>query len=511
MQCRALSRATNSHDRPHADSRPFRRDRQRYGGLAGCPALAAHFEEVVIVERDQAGDGPLRRGIPQAKHTHMLLEGGLCSLARLLPEIVADLVGAGAAPIRVASDQIVVEGALVYPRRDLGLATYGQTRSVLEACVRRRVENVQNVAFRYGCRMMGLLAAAGKGRVRGIEIIGDGVHNRIEADLVVDASGRNSQLPAWLARWGYAAPPLTQIEIGLTYASAVFDIPDRPRLDARAVAVGVCAPSVKRGGFLQMIEGHRWMVSLAGRHGDDPPGDLDGFRAFAAGLSGPQIHDAIGELAPLGPIQRFSTPRSIWRHYAHLTQFPLGLLAIGDAICQFNPTYGQGISSAAQQAQALGQLLSNRDGPAHGLDTLATRYFARAEQIVEAPWQQMALRPGVSRSHRRPAAGARLPPGLFPSVKEAGDYRPRSPAAALPGVAPLGPDRSVGQRPTAAASDGCAPRRRRAVAVTAAALWAHSDAAANGPQLAILHRGRFRGLGSTKSQAKPRRSKRRIV
>jgi 2-polyprenyl-6-methoxyphenol hydroxylase-like FAD-dependent oxidoreductase len=118
---------------------------------------------------------------------------------------------------------------------------------------------------------------------------------------------------------------------------------------------------------------------------------IHGFRAFAAGLSAPQIHDAIGELAPLGPIQRYSTPLSVWRHYAHLTQFPLGLLAIGDAICHFNPTYGQGISCAAQQAQALGELLSDRDGPAHGLDTLATRFFARAEQISDAPWQQMAL------------------------------------------------------------------------------------------------------------------------
>ena len=84
------------------------------------------------------------------------------------------------------------------------------------------------------------------------------------------------------------------------------------------------------------------------------------------------------------PVYRF--PSSVQRHYERLATFPEGLLVLGDAISSFNPFYGQGMSSAALQVQALRQLLTDRAAESRGLDGLALAFFPQAAQIIETPW-----------------------------------------------------------------------------------------------------------------------------
>src|SRR6185369_4321496 len=100
----------------------------------------------------------------------------------------------------------------------------------------------------------------------------------------------------------------------------------------------------------------------------------------------PTVYNAIKDAKRLGDVVRFRFPESTYRHFDRLETFPHGLLVIGDAICRFNPVYGQGMSVAAQEARALGRLLSARATEADPLAGLAGPFFAEAAALIETPW-----------------------------------------------------------------------------------------------------------------------------
>ena len=79
-------------------------------------------------------------------------------------------------------------------------------------------------------------------------------------------------------------------------------------------------------------------------------------------------------------------PTSVLRHYEQLTAFPEGFLVLGDTISSFNPIYGQGMSSAALQVNALQQLMTERAAENDGLEGLALAFFAKAAEVVATPW-----------------------------------------------------------------------------------------------------------------------------
>lgn len=126
------------------------------------------------------------------------------------------------------------------------------------------------------------------------------------------------------------------------------------------------------------------MVSLGGWHGHHAPNDDAGFLAFAKSLPAPDVYDIISRSKPLTDIFTYKFPASLRRHYEKLAQFPNGLLVLGDAVCSFNPLYGQGMTSAALQAELLDLLLKENQGSWQGL---AKPYFKRAAKIVDVPWQ----------------------------------------------------------------------------------------------------------------------------
>lgn len=128
-------------------------------------------------------------------------------------------------------------------------------------------------------------------------------------------------------------------------------------------------------------------MSLSGRHGDPPPGDLEGFIiAFTRTLRKPTIYEAIRTAKPLGEIARYNFPASVWRHFDRLERFPRGLIPLGDSVCRFNPVFGQGMSVAAMEAVALGRLLGSRTARSDPLDDVAAEYLAGTQECLEAPW-----------------------------------------------------------------------------------------------------------------------------
>jgi 2-polyprenyl-6-methoxyphenol hydroxylase-like FAD-dependent oxidoreductase len=134
------------------------------------------------------------------------------------------------------------------------------------------------------------------------------------------------------------------------------------------------------------MEGRRWSVSLCVNHGETPPSDIDGFMAFAKSLRMPTIYNAIRSAKRVGDIARFGMPSSVRRAFDKLDRFPRGLVPLGDSVCRFPPTQGQGMSVAAQEAHVLASVLESRRRLGDPLGGLAESFFAEIRPLLESPW-----------------------------------------------------------------------------------------------------------------------------
>ena len=358
------------------------------GGLTAAKALSSHFEKVTVLERDALPSKPQARiGTPQSRQVHVLLRGGLDALTRFFPDFEAELERAGAVRARVGSEiRIESPGFDPFPQRDLAFDTLCMTRPLVEFVARRLVEQQGNIAFQLRCRVTRFLTSPDQLAVVGVRYdAADGESTTLSADLVVDASSRGTLTLEALDAIGMPRPAETEIGMDLSYATATFEIPPAAPRDWRAVIHRPAADS-GRGAFLFPIENNRWHVNLNSVHGETPPDDLQDFIAFARTLRTPTIHDAIKDAAAVAPIYRFGLPCSVRRRFEALQSFPERLLPIGDAICRFNPAFGQGMSVVAQQVGVLKQLLEARAGAGQPLDGLAQAFFAAIQDVLATPW-----------------------------------------------------------------------------------------------------------------------------
>ena len=360
------------------------------GGLTAARVLADHFERVLVLERDALpADALDRHGVPQGRHVHALLAGGQRALSELFPGFEQRLEGAGAVRLRVGLDiRVDRPGYDPFPQRDLGFDAYAMSRPLVELTVRRCVQEKSSIELRTGCQVQGLVTSPDGAAVTGVRYTSpNGTAETVDADLVMDASGRGTPTLEALEAMGRAVPTETTIGVDLGYASAVFEIPDDAPKDWKGAFCLPGAGRASRGSLMLPLEGHRWIATVGGRHGDQPPGDELAFMEYAKALRTQTIYNAIKQAKRLGEIARFRFNESVQRHYQRLEHFPRGVLPIGDAICRFNPIYGQGMSVAAQEAVALRQLLARRVP----LAELAREYFTEVARIVDTPWAQAAI------------------------------------------------------------------------------------------------------------------------
>lgn len=320
-------------------------------GAATAALLAQRFHRVTIIERDELPlrPGP-RGGVPHARHVHALLARGAAELEQLFPGFLDGMVQAGARLVDMGREAAWLTPAGWGVPFESGFVLCCATRDLIEFHVRRRAMALENVTLVDAAAVTDLLTDADRTRVTGIRYRDrrhgpDAPRLGLHADLVVDASGRGSQLPAWLAAIGRPDCRESVVDGHMAYASRFYAMrPDALR-GWRAAYVQPQLPGDPRGGILFPVEGGRYHLTLFGYGAGAPPTDDAGFDAFAASLRSSILADALQDATPLTPIVAHRRTENRWRHFHEMTDWPDGLVAVGDSVCCFDPVYGQGMTT----------------------------------------------------------------------------------------------------------------------------------------------------------------------
>lgn len=353
------------------------------GSIAGSLAarvLSEFYQDVLVVDRDKVlGVDTPRRGAPHAYHAHGLHARGHLIMEELFPGLTEELAATGVPLGDLGELRWYFNARLLRPAHT-GLVTVKAPRPVLESHIRDRVAALSNVTYLEEHDILRPVTTRDRDRVTGVLVRRQADDSEIElpADLVVDATGRGSRTPAWLGELGYQRPEEERIRIGLAYTTRLYR-PDPSWTEVIESINVIASPAHQRGAFFGQMGPDTCILSLTGILGDHPPTDPAGFLEFARTLPVPDVYQVVRDLEPLDEPASFGFPASIRRHYERLSRFPDGLLVIGDALCTFNPVYGQGMSVASLEAMTLRETL--RAG-----EVSPRAVFRALAKTVSVPW-----------------------------------------------------------------------------------------------------------------------------
>jgi 2-polyprenyl-6-methoxyphenol hydroxylase-like FAD-dependent oxidoreductase len=349
-------------------------------GLLAARVLSESFEHVMVIDRDDLRDTGARKGVPQGQHAHAILNKGRQVLEELFPGLTAELSAAGAEVVDLPNEVSWYNGTRQLLKVPSDLMLLSLSRPALEDYIRARVARRPGVELCGDHEVVGLVADGGA--VTGVRVVHAGVERELAADLVVDATGRGNRGTTWLTALGYEAPVEDTVKAGVAYSTREYD--RQPLPSGSAGVITALTADFPYGAALLPMEGNRWILTLIGMGDDIPPTDVPGFNDYARQLPIEDLHAVLDHARPLTEPKRFRIPASVRRRYERLKRLPEGYLCIGDALCAFNPVYGQGMTVAAVEAMVL---LDCARGPLAGLPR---RYYERAAQVIDIPWDMAA-------------------------------------------------------------------------------------------------------------------------
>jgi len=356
------------------------------GGLLAARVLADFYEAVTVVERDVfTDDAANRRGVPQGQHGHVVLPRCSQVLDELFPGFLDELV-AGGVPVwddgdlaridvSVGGHRLCRSGSL----RNRDSYQYYPSRPFLESQLRQRLQAIPNVKLLDGHDVAGL--TSNRDRVTGARVVNrhGGGETTVTADLVVDATGRGSRTPTFLDELGYGRPREDEVVVQLAYASQLLRIPPGT-LDVGLFGV---FPEPGRPTTFAFVgyENDTWMLTLGGMLGQQPPTERAAMLKFGEQLASASVLAALRDAELLEEPARYRVPSNRWRRYDKMRRIPDGLIVCGDAICSFNPVYGQGMTVASIEAIVL------RDCLRRGDRDLPRRFFRATAKKIRVAWQ----------------------------------------------------------------------------------------------------------------------------
>jgi 2-polyprenyl-6-methoxyphenol hydroxylase-like FAD-dependent oxidoreductase len=388
------------------------------GGIAGLLAarvLAEQYDDVLVIERDGRPEKPgARPGTPQSFHLHQVLPRGEAVLQELFPRFLDDLKALGAFQRDDSANCMVNPyGTISFPAGagEQKMITY--SRGLLEWTIRQRVQAIPHIRFLYHYEVTGLATNADRTSITGVHIRERGQleqQTTLAADLVIEASGRSSKLPQWLTTLGYQLPEDEYVTSAIGYSTRYYKmLPDKQN-----VGVIVIDPDPATGNFtggvLKAIEGDTWAVCLASAGGHYPAIDAGGFEEGLAQLYNPALAELLREAEPLTEPRGYRLPKCVRHHYERMEQWPTGLLVLGDALCAFDPIYGQGMTVAAIEADTLAACL--RDQQLQPQPHFERYVLKLLQEAIYPAWWRSAIEdlrwPGVTHQGPEPLKGVKL-------------------------------------------------------------------------------------------------------
>ncbi|MGO9603993.1 MAG: hypothetical protein ACLQAT_11430 [Candidatus Binataceae bacterium] len=363
------------------------------GGMCAARVLTDHFERVTLIESDELPkDAVHRKGVPQSRHPHAMLDRGRRELNSLFPGLDETLRERGALDFDAGLDLATLQPDGWAKRRHTGHQMLFASRLLIEKVIRERIQRNPRVTIIEATEAVGLVLAPDSRRIAAVETRkagGDAV-GRIDAELVVNCSGRSSHAPQWLEQLGF--PPIERevVDAAAGYSTCWYQAPPSNQIPANWWWKGIFLnpptnPKRPEDFYFALtlpIEGDRFLLTLASWGGRPLPADHESFAALCAKLRSPIVAEALAISKPISPIFHRRGMQNIWHHYEKWNG-PAAYISLADAVCAFNPVYGQGMTSASVCTQILRQLLGEMDSADPGFPSI---FFKRQAEFVRQPW-----------------------------------------------------------------------------------------------------------------------------
>ncbi|MDA2704990.1 FAD dependent oxidoreductase [Bacillus cereus] len=354
-------------------------------GLLTARVLSSYFETVIVVEKDELPQKPSERpGTPQDFHPHRVLPRGEIIMNRFFPGYVDDLLNLGAHNVK--NDKMIrfsPYGALELVIERKGAAS---SRALLEWTIRQRVQEIPNVHFYSKQAVTGLLASSDHKRVIGIHIQErDELKTKrtVLTDLVVDTCGRQSKLNKWLTSMGYDVPEPERLKVNFGYSTRYYKVPSHIKEKLSAISEGDPAKKVGAVGLLYIEDNIAQALLFVAGGMHYPPTNSKEYEKELDSLVTPMMRELIKELEPISVPRGFRAQESTRQHFEQMENWPSGLLVLGDAFCNFDPIYGQGMTVAAIEAEMLDTCLKEHSTNKPGFER---KVLQRMQQAIEPAW-----------------------------------------------------------------------------------------------------------------------------
>ena len=338
-------------------------------GLATALALKHSVCEITVVERDpeppdldarEAFERWSRPGVPQFRHAHMFLARLQTILRDKHPELLRELYDAGlelSSLMEILPESHHATYQAMPDDRDL-VHLWGR-RATFEYVLRRHVARLPHVRFLHSARVERLLADSSKDQVkiRGIELTRGGKRETIEADLVVDASGKQSKAPEWLKALGVRA------KVEAHASNRIYSCRHYRLRDTQSAL-----PRSGTGANLDFF-GYATFYAEHGHFAITLSCPVEE-REFARRMRRPEGFDGLCDRIPVlahwkSESEVTSGVLGAGGFQNRWTRYPvrgrgklLGFFAVGDSQIETNPIYGRGCASAFVQAELLAEVLA---------------------------------------------------------------------------------------------------------------------------------------------------------